>query len=216
MTHSNELLKDARVIAALADLSSLVQWLNQKYTAIRIEGDTRASIATGCLDVALEHQMGIEALARFGLYGSMLALLRVLFEALIRGIWIARCATDTEVEYFRTNDKIKDDKSFETLVIETEAGIGNTTKTLLKVKQQSWKELNSFTHTGMLQIARRHGDGTLGPNYSVEDVVRALNGAGVLGLLAAIEMATIAGIEALAIETLERSREYPKKPGNRQ
>lgn len=199
--------EDHRVQSALRELSAVVQWLNSKYSGIQLPANARRPLlALGCLDVALEHQMAIELLARGGLYGSMLALVRSLLEAFIRGIWLARCASDVEIDTFHQRDRIE--KTFETLICEVEQAIGNERGTLQDLKKQSWGAMNSFTHTGMMQITRRYAEGLTTPNYSAHDLVKALNLSTTLGLIAAIEMATLAGHEALALETLQRSKEF--------
>ena len=51
------------------------------------------------------------------LYGSAFVLIRSVFESYIRGVWLYRCASDTEIEAFKT-DKLK--KNFEELVQDIE------------------------------------------------------------------------------------------------
>ena len=41
----------------MSHLEALVHWLNDKYK-IELPSDTRSLMAVGCLDIALEHQMG--------------------------------------------------------------------------------------------------------------------------------------------------------------
>jgi hypothetical protein len=190
---------------ALRELTDLARWINDRYR-IQLPTDRRARMANGCFDAALEFQAAIQLLATHELYGSMLALVRVLFEAFIRGSWLARCATDEQLEHFLAHDDIP--KTFDTLVVEVECAIGNQLGTLLALKRNAWGMMNSFTHTGMLQIACRNSEGTTGANYTADDVETALRLAGVLGLLSAIEMATTAGNEALALETLERANQF--------
>jgi hypothetical protein len=206
MATIDELQGDERVQRAQDDLTGLVHWLNEHYTGIQCPGDPRARTANGCLDMALEHQMAIELLSRAGLFGSMLGLVRLTLESLIRGIWFARAASDEELARFQRTDNLA--KSFETLVVDVERVIGNDLQTLLNLKRNSWDAMNSFTHTGMMQIVRRNSEEATGPNYSIDDVVTGLTLAGVLGLAASIEMATVCGNEALARATLERSREF--------
>jgi hypothetical protein len=198
-----------RVRTALAQLTELIKWVDERYR-IALPGDPRSRMANGCFDVALEHQGAIQLLARCELYGSMLALGRVLLEAFMRGCWLARCASDEELEHFRTHDEIR--KSFETLVIEVERALGNQLSTLLTLKRNAWGVMNSFTHSGMQQIVRRNSEGATGPQYSPDDIVTGLRLAGVFGLLAAIEMATIARNEPLALATLERAKLFAVRP----
>jgi hypothetical protein len=60
----------------------------------------RDRLAFGCLDLAVEHQSGIAVLADQPLWGPTFALLRIQFEAFIRGVWLARCAADDQLAWF--------------------------------------------------------------------------------------------------------------------
>ena len=200
MDHSDS----AQVQAEQKKLSATVLWLNEKYRDISLSGGTREHIAYACLDTALEHQMAIELLGRASLYGSMHALLRSLFEAFIRGSWFARCATDDEIEYFRRKDDIK--KGFGTLVKEVETALGHQEAVLTNIKLKSWDAMNSFTHTGVAQLSRRSGANALELAFPERDIISVLRAAGSMGLLAAMEMATIAGLEDLARETLTQAK----------
>jgi hypothetical protein len=53
-------------------------------------------MAAGCFDVGLEHQAAITLFAGEELFGSASTLLRVLFEACVRGMWIAHCASEQQ------------------------------------------------------------------------------------------------------------------------
>ena len=45
---------------------------------------------------------------------------------------------------------------------------------LSKAKQASWKRMNSFTHTGYQQVARRNIPDGIAPNYKDEEVLQIL------------------------------------------
>ncbi|MGE8655124.1 MAG: DUF6988 family protein [Achromobacter sp.] len=60
----------------------------------------RANMAFGMLNVALEHQDGIHALAALGHHHSALALLRPAIDAQIRGIWLYHCASEDQLRQF--------------------------------------------------------------------------------------------------------------------
>ncbi|WP_408733226.1 DUF6988 family protein, partial [Burkholderia cepacia] len=57
-------------------------------SGLTLPADERSQLAIGCLDVTLEHQAAIALLHSSELYGSMMALLRVLSESLVRGLWL--------------------------------------------------------------------------------------------------------------------------------
>lgn len=189
-------------------LVKVVRWIDEHYSGLALPEDIRSRLAIGCFDVALEHQAGIAVLSSSKLYGPLFALLRVLAEAVVRGLWLCQCATESDLSKFE-NHRI--DKRFGELIEDIEAAIGHTNSPLSRFKNNSWKALNSFTHTGFYQVARRSGDGFTGPNYPDSEVCQALALAGALGLIAASQLSGIAGNQALVQETLERMKEYSKR-----
>ncbi|WP_435567323.1 DUF6988 family protein [Burkholderia cenocepacia] len=84
-----------------AALIDLVRWIDTQTAGLTLPADERSQLAIGCLDVTLEHQAAIALLHSSELYGSMMALLRVLSESLVRGLWLHACATDVELTKFK-------------------------------------------------------------------------------------------------------------------
>lgn len=54
--------------------------------------------------MALEYQKAIVLLVANKLYGSALALARLIFEAYARGIWLQMYASETEIEKFKKDE----------------------------------------------------------------------------------------------------------------
>lgn len=195
-------MQSAAEYAALIDL---VKWIDDQTAHLTFPTNERSMLAQGCLDVALEHQAAIAILHAAELPGSMLALLRVLSESLVRGLWLHECATDAELERFK---KGRLDKSFDALVQEYESKIGTPAGVLSGFKLSAWKQMNDFTHTGFLQVTRRHAPGRLGPNYPEPDLSKALGVAGALGLIAAGQLIAMAGRSDLLPAFMEKMSNY--------
>jgi hypothetical protein len=136
------------------------------------------------------------------LFGSAFALVRLLFEAYIRGIWLHRCASDSELELFKAE---KLDKNFATLIEEIERIEGFEVGVLSDTKLKSWKAMNSYTHSGFMQIVRRNTASTIEPNYTEDEILEALNFANAIGLLSALEISHLASSEKLANSILEKA-----------
>jgi hypothetical protein len=68
------------------ELARLVLWIDKQYSNLTLPADPRARMACGCLDLGLEHQAAIALLIQNTMYGSAMALFRVLFETCIRGM----------------------------------------------------------------------------------------------------------------------------------
>ena len=187
--------------------SSLHRWIDDHTAGLVLPADERSQLAIGCFDVALEHQAGITLLHSSKLYGSMLAMLRVLSEALVRGLWLYECASDTALMKFK---KGRLDRSVDTLIKEYEDKIGTPGGVLSGFKVSAWTQMNDFTHTGFLQVSRRHKPGRVEASYPDQDLTNALGAAGALGLIAAGQLIAIAGRHDLVPKFMEKMSEYAK------
>jgi hypothetical protein len=194
-----------------AALLDLIRWIDDHTAGLTLPADERSQLAIGCFDVALEHQAAITLLHSSKLYGSMLALMRVLSESLVRGLWLHDCATEAELKKFK---KSRLEKSFDTLIKEYETKIGTPSGVLSGFKVSAWAQMNDFTHTGFLQVSRRHKPGRVEGSYPDQDLANALGAAGALGLIAAGQLIAIAGRQDLLPSFMEKMSAYarPRTP----
>src|SRR5690349_148841 len=116
-------------------LVQLVSWIDENTAGLAFPTDDRTMLALGCFDVAIEHQAAIALLTGATIYGSAFALLRVLTESLVRGLWLHDCATGAELAKFKRG---KLDKSFATLIEEYELKIGTPSGVLSNFKTIAW------------------------------------------------------------------------------
>jgi hypothetical protein len=188
---------------------ALIQWMDQKMDGFEISSEDRTRISAACFDVALEHQKAIVLLIANKLVGSAFSLVRILFEAYIRGLWIGKCATDKEIEDFKRN---KLEKTFGTLIQEIEQKDGFQEGVLSKAKAANWKAMNSYTHSGFFQSVRRLKEETIEANYDEEEIIEILGFSDAIGMLTALQIALMAGNVELANDLLERSKTELKKP----
>ncbi len=84
---------------------------------------------------------------------------------------------------------------------------------LSEIKQESWDAMNSFIHTGRLQVIRRISATELGSNYPAEEIVGTLDFAGSIAILAALAIVNVTtgdedDKEELARRLLERMKEF--------
>lgn len=198
-----------RVSAEHDALVDLVHWIDEHTSGLVLPSDERSLLAIGCLDTALEHQAAMALLHASGLYGSMLAMLRLMSEALVRGLWLQACATEAELNRFK---KGRLDKTFDALVKAYEREIGTPDGVLTGFKFSAWRQLNDFTHTGYIQVSRRHRPGKAEANYADQDLRSALGVAGALGLVAAGQLISMAQRPDLLPKFIDKMSSYAK-PG---
>ena len=161
-----------------------IQWLDCQIDGLNIPREARVEITASCLDIALEHQKAIILLVAHRWIGSAYALMRCLSEAYTRGLWLHRCATDTQLKQFE-DGLLR--KPIGQMIKAIEQVKGFESGVLSRAKDEAWNIINDFTHTGFQQIIRRHTGNTIEPNYDREEVLGVIDCANAYGTLAAIE-----------------------------
>jgi hypothetical protein len=122
-------------------------------------------------DVVFDNQKAIYDLVNLGHIGPASALLRVLFEAHVKGIWLFSCATDKQISQFK-KDSVKSeinpkwDLKFYEMIDAIELKNSNLNGSLRKFKEEHWKGLNSLTHSGAMQFSYEFSDGEMRRKYS--------------------------------------------------
>jgi hypothetical protein len=185
---------------AIDQAERLAQTLDRHIDGLEIGSALRYRLAGSCLDVALEHHKAVVLLIARHLPGSAFSIMRLQFEAYIRGVWLHQCATETELTAF-TKDRL--DRSFAALVTAVEGLEGFSEGILTKARQRAWAAMCSFTHTGYLQVVRRNKQTTLEPDYGDDELIEALGFANAIALMAALEIAHMAGKEDLSRDLLD-------------
>jgi hypothetical protein len=166
------------------------------------EPGKRSHLSGACLHASIEHGFAILVLVDEDLCGSALALIRLQFEAYIRGLWLAQCASDSEL------DKAGRDKfpPIEGMIASLEKPGLIDGAFLSTIKGGAWKPLNSLTHTGYQQIGPRLSKDGIGSFFDDAQIRAALNWAEALTILCAVAFAGLAKDDQLALAALERSR----------
>lgn len=182
----------------------LSKWVDKKLNGLEVSAEEKNLIATSCYDIAIENQKAIPILIERKLYGSAFSLVRVQFEAYIRGLWLSKCANQTEVDQFKKN-KIK--KTFAELIQDIENIDGYKNGVLSKAKTAGWGAMNSFTHTGMSQIARRSSATHIEPDYDQKEIEEVLSFSNAVSLLSIFEIAILAKNNDLMKSALEKIKE---------
>ena len=199
-----------RLAERLKQSEELINWIGNLIGGHEIPANDRARAAASCLDVALEHHKAIHLTTTAELYGSAFALVRLQFEAYVRGCWIQYSASDIELEAF-LHDRI--DKSISAIIRDLERNKPFSEGVLSELKTESWSAMNSYTHTGLLQVARRSTTTEIGGNYREDEIVQTVVFADTIGVLSAlpiIDMLVDVDVDrnAMAESLLARMNEY--------
>ncbi len=178
-------------------------WVQQNLNGLKLADASKRSILSGgCLHASIEHGMAIVVLVDEGLHGSALALIRLQFEAYVRGLWLAQGASDCEVDKAGRDAFPRINLMLESL--ETPGLLDSAV--LSTIKADAWNELNSLTHTGYQQIGPRLNADGIGSRFDDDQIQIALNWAEALTILCAAAFAGLAKDDQLALACLERAR----------
>jgi hypothetical protein len=135
--------------------------------------ETKTVLLTAYMDIALEHHKSISLLVKSQLYGSAFALVRSLFDALFRALWINACATQDQIEQVANRDDYKFPK-LDDLVACIDKNY-STDNFFTSIKDASWSAMCSYTHSGLLQITRRFTGDYVKSNYGATELAEVLN-----------------------------------------
>jgi hypothetical protein len=177
------------------------EWLRLAVHERELPANYRTRAAAACLAIAQDHHHAIVVLLDARLYASVFALVRVTFEAYIRGEWLALCATDAEIDGFL---KGEEPPKLGVLLAAIEATPAFNEKMLSQIKKNTWASMCAYTHTGGLHVQRWNTEDGIEPNYSVGEVLEALRFADIIASLSVLGALTLAGDDAMAEQVLER------------
>lgn len=197
------MLKPTRIEAAekfAAELSVLANCVEM--------GETERNRAAGaCFGIARDHHGAIVFLMRVTFYSSSFALLRCLFDAYLRGLWLRHCANDTQVTaVFRGNEEPP-----KTMVAEIEAIPAFVGGVLSRIKKVNWRAMCDYMHTGGLHLQRWQSEDGIEPKFEPAELEECLNFAELFGAMATLELAQMSktGDNGSAVLEIVRRR-WPK------
>lgn len=173
----------------------LMNILNEKMDGLELPVSLAARVSGALLHLSLEHFCSIIILISNRLNGSAASLIRLQYEALIRGMFFYHCASEEDASNFTSGaepPKIK--QMIERLeeIPELASGV------LSKVHGREWREMNSYTHGGTAQVYRRFSGSDLISNYSEKDRFDILRASRYMAFMAAIHTAIACGNIELA------------------
>jgi hypothetical protein len=138
--------------------------------------------ASTCFAIAQDHHAAIVLLIENTFYSSSFALLRSVFEAYLRGLWLKHCATEAQAtEFFQGTEPPK------TIVAEIEATQDFSDGVLSRIKKENWDSMCGFTHTGGLHLQRWQSHDAIEPKFDSEEIEECLNSAELFGAMAGLE-----------------------------
>jgi hypothetical protein len=165
-------------------------------------GGPRRMLPLAYANLSLDHHLAFVLLMRHGMHGSAMALVRVIFEAMICAHWVAKCATDEEARQAAEKDDFRFPKMKDmTAAVDRASDPSEETLNFFQVSMtESWEVMNSFTHSGRRQLARQFSGDSIEARYPEEELISGINSSTASVLLLGYLIATITGQENAATE----------------
>jgi hypothetical protein len=145
-----------------------------------IKRDIRSRLCAACFAISQQHHNSILILLSRNppLQATAFALLRVLIESTIRGLWLCHVATDEQVERYVESGAKLDMASMMTAV--GKAADADAHGVIYK----HWHSLSAYTHTAELQVQRWLMTEDIEPNYSEPEVLKVVELSGAVAEMA--------------------------------
>lgn len=180
--------------------------LNHLANGVEVAANDRNRAAGASFAIAQDHHHAIVFLLKNTFQSSSFALVRCLFEAYLRGLWLKHCATDDQVQGF-----IQGSEPPKTMIAEIEATPAFGEGVLSRIKKASWNTMCAFTHTGGLHLQRWQTADAIEPNFDVGELEECLNAAELFGAMATLELVQMSksGNDGAAVLELMNKR-WPK------
>jgi hypothetical protein len=157
--------------------------LHHFVNGVEMAATERNRVAGVCFVIAQDHHHAIVFLLQNTFYSSSFALLRCLFEAYLRGLWLKHCASDAQVHDFFDGDEPP-----KTMIAEIENTPAFSDGVLSRVKKEAWRTMCAFTHTGGLHLQRWQSEDGIEPRFDDAELEECLNFAELFAAMAAVEL----------------------------
>ena len=160
-----------------------------------LPSDRRSLASAACLHLALEHHRAVVLLYTTPLVVSACAMIRIQLEAYVKGAWLNRCAQDSALNRF---EKGKDLPLFGEMLNGLEKALPGYGPEWESIKQEAWRPLSNYVHSGADQALRRVQGEELAASGSSAEIAGGLYFASRLGALVALEISILADSASLS------------------
>jgi hypothetical protein len=204
-------IKEKTLEQILQESMDIHTWIFRQLDGVPLPKTRRLLLAISAFDVVFEHFTGITVLIEKKVNGSAFALVRSIFETFVRAVWLKDCASDEELAAFERDER---GRNFDLILAKIEELDAFKSGTLSDLKKQAWSAMNSYTHGGIHQVARRVKGNAIDPNYLDGEIIEVLRMGQMFALLAFIQIVLVAGredLEQLGIQKLYELELFVKK-----
>ena len=203
--------KEKSLEQILQESRDLHTWIFLRLDGVQFPKTRKLLLATAAFDVVLDYFTGITTLIEQKVHGAAFALVRSIFETFVRAVWLKDCATEEDLAAFERDER---GRNFDLILAKIEELDAFKSGTLSDLKKQAWSAMNSYTHGGIHQVARRVKGNAIDPNYEDGEIIEVLRMGQMFALLAFIQIFLVAGrkdLEQVGIQKLYELELFKKK-----
>jgi hypothetical protein len=139
--------------------------------------ERRLTLTLAYVNLSLDHHFAIILLMRKKLFGAAMALVRPIFENMMKAHWAVKCATEAEVGKIAEKDSaiFPGMEAMSKAVDKAYSDPGEEPLDFFQqTKKDAWKAMNSYTHSGILQLGRQFNGDRVAATYPEEDLMSGL------------------------------------------
>lgn len=185
----------------LIDANDTIDWLRTTTESLKFPRTEKFITAAACFAVAQDHHESIVLLAEHRLFASSFALVRVAFDAHVRGVWLRLCAIEKEIKKFIAH---VEPPNTGLLVLEIEKNPEYAGAYLSRYKRENYKWLCDYTHTGGRQTQRWSGVDAVEPNYALQEVLEVMATSQSIAIMSLLGVIAMCDQQDVAISIIER------------
>lgn len=194
------------------DANAYGEWLRLITHERELPFNDRTRASAACFAISKQHHHAILVLLEERLYASAFALMRVAFDAYVRGIWLAHYAAEDRVQKFLDGEKLQEMNNIKILLKGIEQTEAFKDQNLSALTNDIWEALCDYTHTGGRHVQRWNTSDGIEPNYSRKEVLEVLKFSDIVATLSTLGLISLMNDESLGQQVLDRfwtrSEEY--------
>jgi len=165
-------------------------WNEEALYGIEVHTNDISHLGIACFSMVHEHHKSALVLTEAGLINSSMALMRPMFEAYVRGLWLVYATQEEFNQYQAGRDSLDLERAIKLIVNRSGKSRFNDALEMWKVSK---KTLHGYVHNSFQAMIRRSGL----IEMPTEDVVSMLNFSSGLAIHASIEITEIMDSDAL-------------------
>lgn len=174
-----DVLRSAEIATLLAAADEINKRIGDLLSG-KYSDEARVVILLGYLNLALDHHQSILLLVRNRRFCTALALVRVVYELTMRAGWAATCASSDDLKSIRENEQFRF-MPMKDIAIALDKATSKEVEESVTVYRETyaegWDRLNSYTHSGNIQLVRQFRGERVQANYTPTEIGDCLRNA---------------------------------------